>query len=314
MEHLHTWTSRLYETEHDLVQMQEMLMEARSRTSDWRYWHVGELMWQFFMVLCHLSPQEHIRLWHDGEGKLAGYAILGEDPWFDWQVLPEYEWCGIETEALAWADACLARLREREGRRWAGPLICGARQDNEWRRSFLEQQGFRHGEHGEHDEVNMIRSLDEEIPEPMIPTGFQVRGLDLSEVPGRAAVEREVWGAWTVGNISDDDYARLMRLPGYHRDLDVVAVTPEGVIVSAVNGWIDPVNRIGDFGPVGASPAYRRRGLTRAALLEGMLRMKARGMDRMSISTQVTNTASRPLYESIGFQIVNSYFEYVRSE
>jgi hypothetical protein len=45
-------------------------MEARSRTDDWHYWHVGELVWGFFMVACHLNPQEQIRLWHDGEGKL----------------------------------------------------------------------------------------------------------------------------------------------------------------------------------------------------------------------------------------------------
>ena len=48
----------------------------------------------------------------------------------------------------------------------------------------------------------------------------------------------------------DDDYATFTQLPGYHRDLDVVAVTPDGVIAAYVNGWIDPVNRIGDFGPV----------------------------------------------------------------
>ena len=36
--------SRFCETERDLEQMQDLLMEARSRTDDWRYWHVGELM------------------------------------------------------------------------------------------------------------------------------------------------------------------------------------------------------------------------------------------------------------------------------
>jgi hypothetical protein len=52
----HSVTSRLYETEEDLLQMQALLMEARARTDDWRYAHVGELMWGFFMVVCHLNP------------------------------------------------------------------------------------------------------------------------------------------------------------------------------------------------------------------------------------------------------------------
>jgi galactonate dehydratase len=81
-------------------------------------------------------------------------------------------------------------------------------------------------------------------------------------VADRAAAQREVWQPWSVGKVSKDDYARLMRLPGYERDLDVVAVAPDGVIAAYVNGWTDPLNRIGDFGPVGARSAYRRSQVT----------------------------------------------------
>jgi ribosomal protein S18 acetylase RimI-like enzyme len=293
--------------------MHGLLMEARSRADDWHYWHVGELTFEFFMVACHLNPQEHIRLWHDDKGKLVGYAVLGEDPSFDCQVLPEYEWSGIETEAMAWAETRLTELRKRDAQRWSGNLVSGARQDNAERIAFLEQHGFRRG--GEFSEVNMLRSLDEPIPESVVPTGCQVRAVaDAGEISNRAAAHREVWQPWTVGNVSDDDYAYFMRLPGYHRDLDVVAVTPDGVIAAYVNGWIDPVNRIGDFGPVGARPAYRRQGLTRAVLLEGLRRMQARGMDRMCISTGVSNTPARRLYESVGFKIVNKYLECVKTE
>ncbi len=52
-------TSRFYETEHDLQQMQALLMEARSRANDWHYSHVGEFTFRFFMVACHLNPQEY---------------------------------------------------------------------------------------------------------------------------------------------------------------------------------------------------------------------------------------------------------------
>ena len=101
-----------------------------------------------------------------------------------------------------------------------------------------------------------------------------------------------------------------MGLPVYDRELDVVAVSPDGVIAAYVNGWIDPLNRIGDFGPVGARPDYRRRGLTRAVLLECLRRMRDRGMDRVSVSTGETNLAAIRLYESIGFRVVNRYLEF----
>ncbi len=307
-----TLRSRLYETEHDLQQMLDMLMEARAQTSDWRYAHVGELLFDFFMVACHLNPREHIRLWHDDAGKLVGYAMLGEDPAFNWQVLPAYEWSGIEDEAWAWIEARLADLRQRDAKLWGGHLVSGARQDNARRIAFLEQHGFRYC--GDFAEVNMLRSLDEPIPQATLPAGYEVRAVAADEISNRAAAQRAVWLPWTVGEISDDDYAYFMRLPGYQRDLDIVAVAPDGVIAAYVNGWIDPVNRIGDFGPVGARLAYRRQGLTRAVLLEGLRRMKTHGMNRVCVSTGISNAPARNLYESVGFRIVNQYLDYVKTE
>ena len=305
------WTSRPYEGEPDLLQMQSMLLEARSQTDDWHYPHIGDLAFWFFMVLVHLNPQEFIRLWHAEKGNLIGYAILGEDPSFDCQVLPDYEWCGIEEEALAWAERRLVELRERDPQQWGSNLVSGARQDNPKRNSFLEQHGFQIG--GEFSEVNMICSLSGSLPEVIVPAGFQVRALAAQgEISNRAAAHRQVWQPWTVGNVSDDDYATFMRLPGYDRDLDVIAVAPDGVIAAYVNGWIDPLNRIGDFGPVGARTEYRRQGLARAVLLECMHRMQRCGMDRVSVSTGVTNEPALRLYESVGFTVVNTYLEYVK--
>jgi mycothiol synthase len=309
------WTSRLYDSEQDLLAMQALLMEARSRTSDWRYAHVGELMWSFFMVTCHLDPREFIRLWHDGEGKLVGYAILGEDPSFECHVHPEAEWSGIEEEALAWAEDRLTELRGHDAERWGGPLVSGARQDDARRLAFLEEHGFRL--RGRFSEVNMLRALAEPTPDPspVLPAGYQVRALaEAEETADRAQAERDVWLPWSVGEVDEEDYARLMRLPGYERELDVVTVAPDGAIGAYVNCWIDPVNRIGDFGPVGARPAYRRQGLTRAALLEGLRRFQARGMERACVSTTHSNEAARRLYESVGFRVVNRYLDHVKGE
>jgi len=311
-----TWTSRYYNDEQDLVQMQSMLMEALSHTNDWRYAHIGDLLFWFFMVACHLDPLEHIRLWFDG-GKLVGYAMLGEDPSFDWQVLPEYTWRGIEEEAITWAEIRLVELRKDNPQQWSGHMVSGSRQDDLKRIAFLEQHGFQPG--GEFSEVNMLCWLDRPIPNIELPAGYQVREVNgtsagnwRTEITNRAGAHREVWHPWTVGNVSDDNYAHFMTLPGYHRALDIVAVAPDGVIAAYVNGWIDPINHIGDFGPVGARPAYRRLGLTKAVLLECMRWMQAYGMQRVSVSTGVSNTPAMQLYESVGFKIVNKYLEYVQ--
>jgi len=300
--------SRPYEKDADLREVYDLLMEGRSRTNDWRYWHVGELAFTFFMIDCHLDPRRHVRLWHDGD-KLVGYATLNDDPFFDWQALPEYERKGIEDEALAWADGLVAKLRTEVAERWKGPMVVGTRHDNAERIAFLERQGFQRREYVE---VNMLRSLDGRIGEQQLPPGYEIRSLslDADEVRSRAEAQREVWRPWTVGDVTDENYARFMRMPGYDRDLDVVAVAPDRAIAAYVNGWLDPVNKIGDFGPVGAREAYRRKGLTRAVLLECLRRMKARGMDRVCVSTGEQNAAARGLYESVGFRIANRYVEY----
>ena len=306
-------TCRPFEAEADLRQMYNLLMEARSHTNDWRYWHVGELAFGFFMIDCHLDPRKHVRVWHDGE-KLVGYAMLGDDAYFDWQVLPECEGKGIESEALAWAEGLLAELRAGDAERWKGPMMVGTRIDNAERIAFLEEHGFRRGEYVE---VNMLRSLSdpEALPPLALPSGFSVRSLagDAAEISDHAAAHREVWHPWTVGEVTDEQYARFMRMPGYDRELDVVAVTPDGTIAAYVNGWLDRLNKIGDLGPVGAREAYRRQGLTRAVLLECLRCMKARGMDRVCVSTGEGNVAARGLYESVGFRIVNRYVEYART-
>ncbi|MBM3696773.1 MAG: GNAT family N-acetyltransferase [Actinobacteria bacterium] len=304
--------ARPYAGEGDLRAMRRLLLEGRAGTGDWHYPHVGLLAWDFFMVVCHLDPQQHVHLWHDSEGRLMAYALLGEDPMIDWQVGRGHEWSGVEAEALAWAEERVAVLRCAGPERWGGPLAARARQDDPRRVTFLEGHGFRY--RGEFTEVDMIRSLGGSVPEAVVPEGFRVRGVSgPEEASERASAEREVWLPATVGEIDGDDYARLMRLPGYRRELDVVAVASDGTIAAYVNCWLDPVNRIGNFGPVGARPAFRRRGLTRAVLLEGMRRLQAAGMDRVCVSTGEANHAARCLYESVGFAVVDRCLDYVKA-
>jgi ribosomal protein S18 acetylase RimI-like enzyme len=303
-------TSRSYESDHDLRQMQDLLMAARAATDDWRYPHLGVTTFRFFMVACHLNPYEYVRLWHDRQGRLAAFAMLGEDPSFDCEVAPEYAEAGLEAAALDWAETRLEALRRRDANHWGGPLVADARQDNADRIAFLERHGFRY--RGEFTEVNMLRALAEPIPPSVLPAGCQARRLaaDVGEIADRMAAYREVWLPWTDGNMSDEDYARFMRLPRYERELDIVTITPEGVVAALVTGWADPVNRIGELDAVSVRPAYRRRGFMRAALLECLRRLQAAGMDRVCVSTGETNTPARQLYESVGFRVVNRYLDF----
>jgi GNAT superfamily N-acetyltransferase len=220
--------------------------------------------------------------------------------------MPDYAWSGIEVEAVAWAEARRAELVKRDAQRWSGACVWGARQDDAERIAFLEQHGFSRGEHVE---VNLLRSSASPVPATPILAGYLVRAVaESGEMDQRADIEREVWQPYS--NISGNDYAHLMRLPGYRRELDIVAVAPDGALAAYVNGWLDPVNQIGDFGPVGAREAYRRRGLILAALAEDLRRMRELGVNRVCVSTGESNMPALRLYESLGFSIVNQYHDY----
>lgn len=295
------FTSRYYRDEDDLTYLSGLLLSARPNAEDWRIWHIGAgLVWMFFMLSARVDPRQHIRLWFSPAGKLVATAWLGDDLSIDWQVLPKYEWQGIEADAMAWAKSTLAELKQREPEKWQGSLNSPALQGDAARIAFLDQHGF-----APNQEVGLhfLRDLGEPIHPPAPPEGCIVRAVTgAEEITNRAGAHRE---AFHPSRVTDEQYARFMRLPGYYRELDLVAVAPDGVIGAYAMCWLDSVHRIGEFEPVGARPAYWRRGLTRAVLWEGLRRMQARGMRLARVSTGATNTPAIRLYESVGFRVAD---------
>ena len=60
-----------------------------------------------------------------------------------------------------------------------------------------------------------------------------------------------------------------MRSPVYCHNLDIVAIAPDGQIGAFCIVWMDPVNKVGLFEPVGTHPDYQRKGLGKAVMVEG---------------------------------------------
>lgn len=101
-----------------------------------------------------------------------------------------------------------------------------------------------------------------------------------------------------------------MRSPVYNPNLDIVAVTADGQIGAFCIVWMDSVNRVGLFEPVGTHPDFQRKGLGTAVMLEGLRKMAENGMNQAIVSTFEDNEAAIKLYESVGFQIVNKLGTY----
>jgi len=94
-------------------------------------------------------------------------------------------------------------------------------------------------------------------------------------------------------------YRNIQNAPLYRRDLDMVAITPEGAVAAFCTIWFDDVTRTAYFEPVGTAPAYQRRGLGKAVMCEGLRRLK-----RMGATLAFVGSYSPPahaLYASVGF-------------
>jgi mycothiol synthase len=63
----------------------------------------------------------------------------------------------------------------------------------------------------------------------------------------------------------------------YRRDLDLVAIAPDGAIASFCTIWFDDVTRSAYFEPVATIPAHQRRGLGKAVMNEGLRRLQRMG-------------------------------------
>jgi len=122
------------------------------------------------------------------------------------------------------------------------------------------------------------------------------------DIAARLSVTHAAFG---VDRPFDDDvaaYRRFMDSPAYPEGWDLVAWTAAGEAAACCIAWPDLISGVGNFEPVAAHPAFRRRGFASAVLREGVRRLRAAGMRRAIVRTPRGNLAAVALYRAAGFQ------------
>src|SRR5918911_1598330 len=267
------------------------------------YWHVGDVWWGLYQNTV-FDPRDSIHLWID-DGAPVGFA------WFDSrsvsvQVCPGYvDVDALEDEMLSWAEQ--RRRALPAGSDGASMLAATAFEHDARRAALLARRGY---ERTGSPMYHFLRSLSEPIPVAMPPPGITVRHVGgEDEWAERVAMHREVWHP---SRVTLEAYQRLRTTPGYTPELDLVAATPDGAFASYCICWLDPVNWTGEFEPVGTRPAFRRQGLGKAVIAEGLRRLKARGATDAIVYTPHVNRSAVALYESAGFRVAGSEYDYVK--
>jgi predicted N-acetyltransferase YhbS len=88
----------------------------------------------------------------------------------------------------------------------------------------------------------------------------------------------------------------MQSAPNYRKDLNIVAVAPDGMYASYGGIWQDHFNRIAYIEPVCTDPDYRRMRLGTAVVLEGIRRCGKEGAMTAMVGSDQT------FYTSMGFK------------
>jgi GNAT superfamily N-acetyltransferase len=293
-----------YQTGDELARILHAVGEWNAQTDGCGYLHPGDVR-HFISNGCRgRSPSDHLfyledrDLDEDGSGAILAVIMISppKRASFDLMIHPAYRGGALEAALIPWAEARVWESMQAEGieRDWvkSETMPC-----DPVRQSLLQAQGY------EGNEPSMrytTRSLSEPIPESVLPEGFIIRpaaGLHESEQLG------EVHSSAFKSNWQPGEYLKVMQSPGYEIDHELIVVAPDGRFAAFLIYWIDPVSKVGLFEPVGCHQDFRRRGLTKALMYEGMRRMVAHGMTTGAVVHELEdeNPASGPLYVSVGF-------------
>ncbi|MBE9158655.1 GNAT family N-acetyltransferase [Nodosilinea sp. LEGE 06152] len=266
---------------------------------------------------------QYCQLWETTRGQLVGVVNLWiEDPtdaptdalegWVSVSVHPDWRGDRLEAELLGWTEA-LVREQATVAQRPA-ELCAGARSDAAYYRAIYETQGYGIIRQFH----NMARSLAEPIPQPQFPEGFTSRPTNADEAAAWVELFNESFvDHWHFTPMTLADRQHRLSYPTYQPELDWVAVAPDGKLAGFCKGHIDHddnarnLRNEGWITILGTRRGYRRLGLARAMLLQGLHQLHLAGMDTalLGVDTQNPNQAMG-LYESAGFTIKETYLTY----
>jgi len=239
----------------------------------------------------------HLRLWSDD----------GADVGWSWHDGDEVEWHVWTGSAQRDAEVFRAILESAVAEAGVRPVGSWAAEDEPDAIAALVELGFEATDkrlsqfqwRPSAGGADTSRADTPRLDAPL-PGGYRIRSVSgPEEVPARVDVHR---AAFTPSKLTVEKYQRLLTLPHYRLDDDLVVEAPDGTLAAFAMAWWDPDGAVGEFEPVGTHPDHRRRGLSRALLTWGMRRYAARGARVVQVYSDTTNAASEALYESVGFR------------
>jgi L-amino acid N-acyltransferase YncA len=255
--------------------------------------HVSITDFEEHLLLAAVRASMHT--WKQGD-RLLGFAYVDEYNNLLFETLPDFEQLDqLESEIVAWGVAYLQKRNSETGEHSTLDHCCSP--DNAHRIHVLVKHGFK--KEAIHT-LRYSRSLALPIKACPLPVGFLtrcVRGRE--EVEALVALHRAAFG---TDHMDVEERLAMMSTPYYRRELDLVAVAPNGELAGfCVCGFEDRAQLVGYTDPIGTHPQYQRLGLGKAILAKGLTNLKNAGAQTARLGTSSENTAMQKLAAVSGF-------------
>ncbi len=256
--------------------------------------HPGNLCWRLGRVDA-VERARNVGLW-TWRGDLVGFAVIHHQAPADLLLDPEWvDQPGLFQQMAIWV---CQRISEFSGDVvGTGPGL-GCLLNSTARARLLDGMGFRPG----------TRRYQRMVLEP----------LDRNEPPAEAvqddllpSASRSALNAWLAlyrrvfqySPLTEAGLRRIHASPCYLPRMSRIAVDADQRPVAFVIAWLDPASESVELEPVGCDPLWRRRGLTRALVLDALSLAAAQGATRASLTTRSDDYGAIRFYERCGFRL-----------
>jgi len=246
------------------------------------------------------EEDEYIKIWENTDDadsssftEILAVTLLkpSGDCWI--QIHPNYRY--LEKKIVLWLEKQRRKIKSDKNDK--SELRFRVDETDEKRIALMTELGY---ENLGLAEYNRRRPIDAPIPEYQLPEGFSIRSADIEkDFIQYKKVQSSVFPH--CNSMTEERLKLYATASFYNTDLDLVAVNRHGYFAAFCTVRMDPVSRMAELEPVGTHPNYRKLGLAKSVIFEGLRRVQKYHPSSMCILGAAASEAANRLYESVGF-------------
>jgi mycothiol synthase len=271
------------------------------------------------------SDPETDMLFVEVDGEVIGYSrvwwqeeITGRRVYMHFaHLLPEWRGQGIRQTMVQHSEARLRQIAAGHPINGSDVFSAGAADSETHWESLLQEMGYEAVRYG----YTMVRPDLEDLPDPPLPPGLEVRPVKPEQVDRIWAAAQEAfrdhWG-YSEDEWSLEHLRSWQESPTYDPSLWQIAWDGDQV-AGMVQNFVDEAEnkeygrRRGYTEGICVRRPWRRQGLAKALIARSFRRIKELGMTEAALGVDAQNpNGALQLYESMGFQVVKRYTTYHR--